>query len=177
MFLWWCTIGIVLLEKRMKPCPRTVYEGAEKKSLCISSRRSRSLQRSSKYTLQSCGGRRSMASLRGREHYPKGSVPWFHKDQGLNNRGYIPGIREGEHCCMSRGKKTGGGFKFSRPNWSESLRMCRRIERLYRTTHQRPLPKSKIVGLAFARGLIAEKKGLPRELGGICLQAMPQGGV
>lgn len=117
--------------------------------------------------------RRTMASLREKE-YPVvtyGTVPWFHHDQGLNDQGYIPGIRETEKCCLSKilaneadclrrwGKKTHGGFKFNRRGWSESPRMCRRIEALYRATHQRPLPRTRVVGLAFARGLIAEKKG------------------
>ena len=116
---------------------------------------------------------RAMASLREKEYqvHQKSTIPWFHHDQGLNDRGFIPGIRETEKnylptvianeadCILRWGKKTHGGFKFNRRGWSESPRMCRRIEILYKATHQRPLPSTKVVGLAFARGLIAEKKG------------------
>ncbi|KAG0593901.1 hypothetical protein M758_UG029700 [Ceratodon purpureus] len=115
----------------------------------------------------------TMASLREKE-YPvitKAIVPYFHHDQGLNVRGFIPRIRETEKnylpkiianeadCIRRWGKKTHGGFKFNRRGWSGSPRMCRRIESLYRATHQRPLPSTRVVGIAFAREIIDEKKG------------------
>ena len=53
----------------------------------------------------------------------------------------------------------GGKFWYAKPGQSESPRQCYRIERLYQITHQRPIGRYKCIGLAFARGLIAEKRG------------------
>ncbi|KAG0596142.1 hypothetical protein M758_UG228100 [Ceratodon purpureus] len=66
-----------------------------------------------------------MASLREKEYRPviKATVPWFHQEHGLNDKGFVPGIRFGEKgwmnliiasegdCLRRWGKKTAGGFK------------------------------------------------------------------
>ena len=53
----------------------------------------------------------------------------------------------------------GYAFRYARPGNSESPRMQGRIGRLYQDVHQRTVPRSKTIGLAFARGLLAEKLG------------------
>ncbi|KAG0572840.1 hypothetical protein KC19_VG129000 [Ceratodon purpureus] len=100
------------------------------------------------------------ASLRKKEYWPvtKATVPWFHQEHGLNERGYVPGIQFGEEGCMPKiiaseedclrrwGMKTNGGFEFTRRGWSESPWMSHRIEKIYRATHQRPLPPTGLRG-------------------------------
>ncbi|KAG0568661.1 hypothetical protein KC19_6G036500 [Ceratodon purpureus] len=89
----------------------------------------------------------------------------------LNNYGYLPGaprrdrdalpdiVVNEEKCAKRWGPKQHGKFWYARPGSSESPRMIQRIESLYEVTHQRPMGKQRCIGLAFARGLIAEKLG------------------
>ncbi|KAG0559418.1 hypothetical protein KC19_10G103000 [Ceratodon purpureus] len=101
----------------------------------------------------------------------KGDPRWFHEEEGLNRRGYVPGaaataafslphnVASKSMCERRWGPMKGGKFWYAKPGQSESPRQCYRIERLYQITHQRPIGRYKCIGLAFARGLIAEKRG------------------
>ncbi|KAG0504300.1 hypothetical protein KC19_N044500 [Ceratodon purpureus] len=101
----------------------------------------------------------------------RGSPRWFFVDKKLNNYGYLPGaprrdrdalpdiVVNEEKCAKRWGPKQHGKFWYARPGSSESPRMIQRIESLYEVTHQRPMGKQRCIGLAFARGLIAEKLG------------------
>ncbi|KAG0609735.1 hypothetical protein M758_7G010200 [Ceratodon purpureus] len=101
----------------------------------------------------------------------KGDPRWFHEEEGLNKRGYVPGaaataafslphnVASKSMCERRWGPMKGGKFWYAKPGESESPRQCYRIERLYQITHQRPIGRYKCIGLAFARGLIAEKRG------------------
>ena len=68
-------------------------------------------------------------------------------------------IANQEDCIKRWGVKLHSTYNFTRRGWSESPRMVHRIKSLYRKCHQRSFPKSKQIGLAFARGIIAEKRG------------------
>ncbi|KAG0558477.1 hypothetical protein KC19_10G031300, partial [Ceratodon purpureus] len=99
-----------------------------------------------------------------------GDESWFAK-KGLNDYGYVPGVSGsfpnvlpknicGEEDCVARwGQKSSGCFWYARAAKAESPRQMYRIERLYQLTHQRPVGVSRCIGMAFARGLLAEKKG------------------
>lgn len=114
-----------------------------------------------------------MSSLRGRNTATprRGSDAWFHKEIGLNNYGYIPGgpkhdrnslpktIANEGMCKLRWGHKKGGKFLYAKPDGGESPRQRYRIERLYQLTHQKPIGKTLGFGIAFGRGLIAEKLG------------------
>ena len=130
-----------------------------------------------------------MASLR-EETYRvpiKGTKNWLRRDQGLNDIGYIPGIREGEpgymphtvasvkHCIDRWGPMEGGRFRYDRPGRCESPRMQRNIEILYQKTHQRPIGAVKAFGLAFARGLIAEMFGYAVDWAGFAMKQCRRG--
>lgn len=130
-----------------------------------------------------------MASLR-EENYRapiKGTKHWLCRDQGLNDIGYIPGIQEGDagymprtvvsvdHCIARWGEMEGGRFRYDRPGRSESPRMQRKFEVLYQKTHQRPIGKVRAIGLAFARGLLAEKMGYAVDWAGFAMKMCRRG--
>ena len=128
-----------------------------------------------------------MASLREYRIPVKGTKDWLHMDQGLNDVGYIPGIREGESGYMGRnivsvdqcvdrwGPMEGGRFRYDRPGRCESPKMQHSMELLYQKTHQRPIGKVKAIGLAFARGLLAEKLGYAVDWAGFAMKACRRG--
>ena len=130
-----------------------------------------------------------MASLREETYLVpiKGTKNWMRRDQGLNDVGYIPGIREGEpgymsrvvasvdHCIDRWGPMEGGRFRYDRPGRCESPKMQRYIELLFQKTHQRPIGRVKAIGLAFARGLIAEMKGYAVDWAGFAMRMCRRG--
>ena len=101
----------------------------------------------------------------------RGDPQWFHIEVGLNDQGYIPGAPAdhpdslpkkvvSEAMCSDRwGPRSSGSFWYAKPGRSESPRQIYRIDKLYQLTHQRPMGKQKFIGIAFARGLVAEKLG------------------
>lgn len=97
---------------------------------------------------------------------------WFHQEYGLNDVGFLPGfprtnplhlptslVSEGD--CIARWNRDASGLWYASPGSSESPCMQVRIEDLFLITHQRDMGWTKAIGLSFARGLLAEKKGLP----------------
>ncbi|KAG0595805.1 hypothetical protein M758_UG199200 [Ceratodon purpureus] len=98
------------------------------------------------------------------------SATWFHVSKGLNNFGYVPGIQKSdadhlpvsivsEDDCCARWKKDASGFRYAVEESMESPKMQDRIESLYEETHFRSTNRTKAIGLSFARGILAEKKG------------------
>ncbi|KAG0594929.1 hypothetical protein M758_UG123300, partial [Ceratodon purpureus] len=99
-----------------------------------------------------------------------GDESWFAK-KGLNDHGYFPGTRGScpnalsksickEEDCLARwDEKRSGCFWYARAAKAESPRQMYWIERLYQLTHQRPVGVGRCIGMAFARGLLAEKMG------------------
>ena len=114
-----------------------------------------------------------MASVRegSEQNNEKGHPSWFHTEKGLNNYGYRPGAPQDDidalpnnvvdeaKCATRWGARRHGSFWYAKPGRSESPRMCYRVEKLYQITHQRPMGKQKCFGVAFGRGLMAEKLG------------------
>lgn len=100
----------------------------------------------------------------------RGKAKWF-SHQGLNDYGFIPGVPRThpdhlpqsicgeEHCTARWGARRGGCFWYANSEYSESPRMIYRIETLYELAYQKPIGKSKSIGLGFGRGLLAEKLG------------------
>ncbi|KAG0572892.1 hypothetical protein KC19_VG132700 [Ceratodon purpureus] len=100
-----------------------------------------------------------------------GSPEWFHSEKGLSKVGYIPGQSWSElnHLpmfivsdsdCLEQCKRDKSGFRYASVDSEESPMMQNCIEELFRLTHQRPiLGRTKAIGLHFARGILAEKKG------------------
>ncbi|KAG0596079.1 hypothetical protein M758_UG222400 [Ceratodon purpureus] len=101
----------------------------------------------------------------------KGEIDWFATREGLNNEGYLSGFPKSHPChlsktlilhqmCVARwGAQYGNGFIYADVYQGESPRMQRRIEVMYQRTHQRPIGKNKVIGVGFARGILAEKLG------------------
>ncbi|KAG0563379.1 hypothetical protein KC19_8G026200 [Ceratodon purpureus] len=118
----------------------------------------------------------------------RGSPRWFFVELGLNNYGYIPGAPRrqrdalpdnvcNEAKCKDRwGQKSGGRFWYARANFGESPRMQYRVESLYQLTHQRPIGKQRAIGLAFARGLLAEKMGFAVDWASFAAKQCTRGG-
>ena len=96
---------------------------------------------------------------------------WFTVEEGLNDFGYIPNAARSHRdylpdsiCsatdCRNRwGEPQGGQYKYARCANSESPRMRYRIELHFQKTHQKPIGARRGLGLAFARGVLAEKLG------------------
>ena len=101
----------------------------------------------------------------------EGTARYFALVVGLNDYGYVPGIGKGhgdplpdsicsaEDCKRRWGDAVGGTYWYARMGRSESPLMRYRIELMYQLTHQRPIGSQRSIGLAFARGLLAEKLG------------------
>ena len=100
------------------------------------------------------------------------SSAWFHHEQGLSNFGFLPGFPRSnplhlpqtlvsEEECVARWNRDASGFRYASHGSEESPRMQVRIEDLFLLTHQRCMGRTKAIGLSFARGILAEKKGLP----------------
>ena len=100
----------------------------------------------------------------------EGSKTWFTKDQGLNGRGFIPGMDlTNKHCSKAEyvefwGRKNyhnGGRYKKR-----VSPRMVRRIRYLYQRVFQRPIGAADAIPYQFGRGILAERKGIPIDWAG-----------
>ncbi|KAG0595572.1 hypothetical protein M758_UG178000 [Ceratodon purpureus] len=100
----------------------------------------------------------------------RGKAVWFHLTKGLNNVRYLPGFSQSnpdhlpasivsEEECSARWKRNSSGYRYAVAKCEESPRMKDRIERLFEETYERPINQTKSIGVAFARGTLAEKKG------------------
>ena len=99
-----------------------------------------------------------------------GTAAWFHSAKGLNNFGYLPGFPRSYPChlpaslvsekdCRARWDRVAAGFRYASKGREESPTMQDRIEELFAITHQRPVGSTKTIGVAFARGILAERMG------------------
>ena len=61
--------------------------------------------------------------------------------------------------CCARWKKDGSEYRYGVEESMESPKMQDRIESFYEATHLRPMNRTRSMGLTFARGILAEKKG------------------
>ncbi|KAG0571824.1 hypothetical protein KC19_VG045900 [Ceratodon purpureus] len=64
-----------------------------------------------------------------------------------------------EQDCRARWERVAAGFCYASEGREESPTMHDRIEELFAITHQRPIGSTKTIGVAFARGILAEKMG------------------
>lgn len=98
------------------------------------------------------------------EDHSEGSLWWFATVVGLNAVGFIPGTDLGEET-LSRAeyesfwgvKNYNNGTRYKRV---VSPRMVRRIRGLYQMVFQRPIGITDALPYHFARGLLAERKGV-----------------